>query len=844
MKQNGNQFFTHLLANVVLLFLLIFAIFFTSRQINYMRQSEQAQRYVAEISDRITKHIADVLDDKKSSIVTIADLYGRSMTGETVQKEILANLEKESGFDWIRYVNSDGEDFTSGGKIADVSDREYFQKGMQGESGFCAVSSSRVDQERLIGFYAPVYQQKKCVGVMVGFLKEATVSSMLDTDFYGYSTDAMIIDQDGNVIGECEENVWNVSTLEELIKNVRSSDRKKLKQALQEEKSCKYEVRGADGIYIGRMQPMEKTGWMLLQMYPEKVTKGLANEVTKDEIFVMVLFGMIMMLFSTQFIYLVRKKKKYDAKVQSRNRVLSLLQSVSDDYICLIDVNLDTEQEEQFRMFEGNKLADWAEGNNDYTHCITAYAKLVVAPKDRERFLSTTKLSVLKELLKKQKDYYIEYDGMITGSLRRLQGKFTLAEGEDGVPHMLIGIRDMTELTQERIRQAQELQTAKEEAESANRAKSIFLFNMSHDIRTPMNAIMGFSEMAKRYVTEPDKVLDALQKINVSGEHLLKLINNVLDMARIESGKMELLEKPHNIRTLFQNLNDMFKADVRKKNISLTMECDVTDEVAIFDELRMNQIELNLISNAVKYTPEGGSVVCSVHQTWKEDGYAQYEFRVKDNGIGMSESFLSIVFDSFEREKSSTGNNTEGSGLGLAITKHLVEQMGGSISCRSKQGEGSEFFFHVTWKLSDETQLKKEEIQQPTAYHFEGKRVLLVEDNALNREISHEMLKNEGFLIDEAEDGQIALDKVRKASAGYYDLILMDIQMPNMDGYEATRRIRALKDPEKAAIPIIAVTANAFAEDKENARKAGMDGHIAKPIKVERVKEVLSHCLS
>ncbi len=404
-------------------------------------------------------------------------------------------------------------------------------------------------------------------------------------------------------------------------------------------------------------------------------------------------------------------------------------------------------------------------------------------------------------------------------------------------------LSDITDFVETEAKHQRELELAIKKSEAANRAKSAFLFNMSHDIRTPMNAIMGFSSMAEKYIDNPEKALECIGKLNIAGEHLLRLINDVLDMARIESGKTELDIKAHHIPSVMQNVMPVFLTEINRKNIDFSVECDIDDEIAFFDLLRINQIELNLISNAIKYTDNGGKITYSVKQTASENGYATYTGTVKDNGIGIGKEFCEHIFDAFEREHSSTVDGIEGTGLGLAITKRLLERMGGTIVCRSEQGKGSEFTYTVTLKIGTEEDLNRDMPLSDEKIDFSGKRALLVEDNALNREIVAEVLTSNGFLYEEAENGALAVDMVKNSSKGYYDVILMDIQMPVMDGYEATRRIRALGEKGVADIPIVAMTANAFEEDKRAALDAGMNAHIAKPFKIDELISCLGRIL-
>ena len=401
----------------------------------------------------------------------------------------------------------------------------------------------------------------------------------------------------------------------------------------------------------------------------------------------------------------------------------------------------------------------------------------------------------------------------------------------------------MVRCIDEDIKQTVELEKAKEAAESANKAKSAFLFNMSHDIRTPMNAIIGFSAMAEKYINNPEKVADCLKKINISGNYLLKLINNVLDMARIESGKIEMNIQAHHIPSKMKNIEYIFLADINKKNLSFNAECDIKDEIAFYDALKINQIELNLISNAIKYTPAGGSITYRIEQKSSENGFGIYSCIVKDTGIGMSNEFIKNVFGAFESENTGFTMRTEGSWLGLAIVKRLVDIMGGTISCTSEKGKGSEFVCTFKLKIGTYADLEKELPDDKKLADFAGKRILLVEDNELNREISREILENEGFIVDEAEDGDIAVEKVKTSAEGFYSFILMDIQMPRLNGYEATKQIRSLNNKALAAIPIIAVTANAFDEDKRAATQAGMNGHVAKPIEINNLRKELFKCM-
>ncbi|MBQ8822317.1 MAG: response regulator [Lachnospiraceae bacterium] len=381
------------------------------------------------------------------------------------------------------------------------------------------------------------------------------------------------------------------------------------------------------------------------------------------------------------------------------------------------------------------------------------------------------------------------------------------------------------------------LQQALAEAQIANKAKSTFLFNMSHDIRTPMNAIIGFNEIARENVQDTARVEDCLEKMDVASKHLLRLINDVLDMARIENGKIDLELAPCSISKLVGETRAMFMPEMDKKTIRFTTAMhNVKYDFVQADILRTRQIIFNILSNAMKYTKDGGEVWFTVEESEMSiEGYVTLTMVVKDTGIGMSEEFQKNVFGMFERERTATQSGVQGTGLGLAITKKLVDIMDGKISVQSKEGEGTTFTVEIPLQVAEAF---VEEEKSFTGSCYEGKKLLVVEDNEMNQEIATVILEGHGFCVEVCGDGEKAVERVKASHPGEFDLILMDIQMPIMDGYQATRAIRALEDKEKASIPIVAMTANAFQKDKRDAFEAGMNGHISKPISIEQIQEV------
>ena len=390
---------------------------------------------------------------------------------------------------------------------------------------------------------------------------------------------------------------------------------------------------------------------------------------------------------------------------------------------------------------------------------------------------------------------------------------------------------------------AADLKKAAELAKSANEAKTRFLFNMSHDIRTPMNAIIGFSGLLEKNLQNGEKAKEYLGKICSSGNLLMTIINQILEIARIESGTIALQLKAEDINTVFHTVNTVFEEDIRKKNLQYSADLDVYHTFIFCDRVKLQEIMLNIISNAIKYTSDGHAVHVKIYEKDSENPRkARFIFTCEDTGIGMSEEYLPHIFEEFSREHTTTENKVAGTGLGLPIVKSMIELMGGSIQVESTQGVGTKFTVDISFDMASESDVYRDQIsEQPDVLEkLEGKRILLAEDNDLNAEIAIELLAEEKIVVDRAKDGAECLDKLEKAVPGYYDMILMDIQMPVMDGYNAAARIRRMKDEKKASIPIVAMTANAFAEDRQKAISMGMNDHVAKPIDMNVLLPVIA----
>lgn len=671
-----------------------------------------------------------------------------------------------------------------------------------------------------------------------------------------------------------------------------------------------------------------------------------------------------------------------DVSEERENKIklaqMDIVKALSSDYTEITQVDLENNTSCPFKS-RGEMVDEELRKVNPYAQTWSRIIDKYIPPEDREAFREKISPAALMAALEKNNTLVIPFRTMMAGNIHHYQAKFVVAGTNR--KHLILGIRNADAEVKAEEERRKVLQDALTAAEHANRAKTTFLNSMSHDIRTPMNAIIGFTALAAAHIDNKKQVADYLGKISVSSEHLLSLINDVLDMSRIESGKVKLDERETHLPDVLHDMRTIIQANVHAKQLELYIDTvDVVHEDIYCDKLRLNQVLLNLISNAVKFTKPGGTL--SIRVVEKEDapeGYASYMFRVKDSGIGISREFQDHIFEAFTREQTSTVSGIQGAGLGMAITKNIVDMMGGTISVESEIGKGSEFTvclqfricgnpahfekipklaglhalvadddfntcasvtrmltkigmraewttsgkeavlrtrlaienddefaaYIIDWIMPDmngietvrrirsiigdskpiiiltaydwtdieeeareagvtafcskplfmselrEVLLRPLEEEQASAEvlkdipdeAFAGKRILLVEDNELNQEIAATILEEKGFTVDLADDGTVAVEKVIAADAGFYDIILMDIQMPQMDGYEATRRIRALKDRAKANTPIYAMTANAFEEDRQKALDSGLNGHIAKPIDIPNLMAILKEAL-
>lgn len=534
-------------------------------------------------------------------------------------------------------------------------------------------------------------------------------------------------------------------------------------------------------------------------------------------------------------------KKEQELELQRE-----IIEGLGKEYFSILAVELDEDRVFSYRESEenGKIISDFCRKcDNRWSKIVPFYAETMVSNNTNGEFEKQLGLETLRS---QEDDYSMTYEFKSETGINYHQVRVAYVKKKDGARVAVVGTRNIDSLIKKERMQEEKLKKAYAAAESANKAKTEFLNNMSHDIRTPMNVILGYNQLMKSLLTEP-KQLDYQKKIEQSGKLLLSIINNVLDMARIESGKMKVDEDYERVGEILDEIISTFASEAEEKGIHLSGSMQATHRYILCDGTKVREIYVNLISNAIKYTPRGGNVSITVEELpCEKEGYMKLKSKIKDTGIGMSKEYLPVLFEPFSREHNTTIGKVGGTGLGMPIVKKMVDLMGGSIEVESELGKGTVFTVTLMYKIADE-KYYSQKIETADASDLRknllGKHVLLAEDNDLNAEIAVTVLEEKGLVIERVKDGVQCLNRIEQMLPGTYDLILMDIQMPNMDGYQASQCIRHLNDKKKAEIPIIAMTANAFEEDRQKAFDAGMNEHIAKPIDIEKMEQAIHRVL-
>ena len=928
---------------------------------------ERNAKYITDAASQTAKRIDDLLAGAENSISAIANMYERSMDPKQANVEVLEELTESTIFDYIGYVDAEGIYTDNRGLQADVTDRAYFQNGMNGNSGVDMIVNGRVSGEDLVIFYAPLRLDGEVVGILTGRYRQQQMRNMITSSYFGESANTYLCLSDGTVIASSkEEKPENI--LETLNRND-GADREAviiLTDALSTGSSTSFTYTNSYGSSAAYVTKLPRSDWMLLQIFPMQVTNDMLSESNTAATYLL----LWLVLLSAMYILLLlieshKEKKKLTWEKQQMREIVHSTSQLFSRFI-LADLEHDT-----YTSLTYDGLTDESQPPEQgvYSELCDSWKNRILdeeaAERDKEYFsVHSIQEHLTEDIPYLQHEYRIQENG-----IHWMQISVLSLKREKGVPtSVLLAIQDVTELKERELHSRTALEDAYQSAKAANDAKRTFLFDMSHDMRTPMNAIIGLSGLLDRDAGDPEKVRSYSRKINASGQHLLALINEVLDMSKIESGKASLNLASFSLSELLEELTSVFQPQAQEKGQTLIIRAfGVPQERLIGDKLRLSELLGNLLSNSIKYTPKDGKISLTIRgldQTTK--GYVRLLFEVTDNGIGMSREFVQHIFDPFTRENNSTISGIQGAGLGMTIAKSIVDLMGGTICVESIQGQGS--VFHVELELrpaeDDEPEFWKEhsiskalilgtnedicksiqslmvgtdvELQYSTDIGFasslaagtsydlilldytlsgmdaleairyiraqygntptlilisndwieveedarsagangflsapfamstlrkvvaecrcqpqpdgkdvslEGLRLLVVEDNDINAEILMELLDMEGVICERTVNGREAVTRFQSKPEAYYDGVLMDIQMPEMNGYEAAQAIRSLNRPDAEDIPIVAMTANAFAEDVQKSREAGMNAHIAKPVDPVMLKSTLSRLM-
>ncbi len=949
---------------------------------NSRRIEEQNLNYAMDSASQTTQRIESEFTNGLLRLRNYAYLLGSGQGSPEITADLLKGMEENASFDAVRFTNPQGVNLASDGRTNDSSDRAYFAAGMRGESGI-EVVRSRLTGQMMTVFYAPIERDGRIAGMLLGlYFAEDYLRNMLTTSYFGEPVEAFLCAGDGSVIASSNGNSYDQPLPDVLRENGSIDGATAAAVWAAFENGAKGEgFLCAPGSKLDNLCVFHvpESGYVLVQAFPQQVTQRMIRAANHTG---MVLQVILIVLFAAYIVILVIRGQARRRTLEKQNTQFGYVLEGLNTLFSSRYLTVDLEHNTYSYMAGIRPLSSSLAMEGAYDDIIRVHAQDIIGEEGQERFRQTFRADSIGAILSEQDTFTYEchvcrdgkedWEHLIAVCLQREGGRAV---------RILFVRQNIMELKQRELQSRQALQEALAQAQRANQAKTTFLSNMSHDIRTPMNAIIGFATIAAGHIDNKEQVRDCLQKVLSSSNHLLSLINDILDMSRIESGKVQIKEQECNISELTHNLVSIIQPQVKAKRLELFIDTfNVNNEDVIADPLKLSQVFVNLLSNAVKYTPAGGTVNFRIEQQANfHRGRGDYVFLVRDNGIGMAPDFVEHIFEPFERETTTTKTGIQGTGLGMAITKNIVEMMGGTISVQSEKGKGSEFRVELSLKLQDAeknaarikeleglraivvdddrdccesvarmltqiglraewTTSGKEAVSraksahsQGDSYHtyiidwqmpelsgletcrqiraaigheasiiiltaydwtdieeearasgvtafcakplfmsdlksallaanhliereeegpawtqtdFSGKRLLLVEDNELNREIAQAILEETGFTVETAPDGTDAVDMVRRSEEGYYDAVLMDVQMPVMDGYEATRAIRALPRRDVGDLPIIAMTANAMEEDKENALKSGMNAHIAKPLDIELFMKILGRYLS
>ncbi|MBD5409001.1 MAG: response regulator [Treponema sp.] len=814
---------------------------------------EQNASYIESEAIQSEKFFDRIFLSSQLSINNIAMLYEKQMDSPDVDWRDLKEMEDNSLFDHLRFVNLKGISIDSEGVTHDVRDRNYYIKGIQGGIGADIILKSRFNDESVFVVYAPLFYNGKIIGVFIGIHQSDWLADLLICGRFDNGVISFLCAPDGSVVATSnrEFSSRNILYYYKNIIKLPDDTYEKVKNVFSNGGSLSFSYKFEDGLESAFLIQNDRESWTLLQICPPSTVARMAERynlvLIKMQVISIIIFALYIIYFATTQMH---SQKVLRSATQSilKNSSMDLADSLavlSEYYYVVLKLNL------LDGTFKVVKSADFDFDNFDTIDECVHYFSVggFIYADDVEDFVRCfNRTDIFKQFEESDAHIIHRYRRMINGNSRWV--KMELLKSAEYTIDNPVVVLYMLDINDDVAREIQ-LENAYSAADKANRAKSEFLSSMSHEIRTPMNAIIGMTAIASLHLDDKDYIADCLRKITVSSNHLMDLINQVLDMRRIESGKIELNEEHFSIRDAIDIVLVIAKPLVETKKHTLTLSIgELEHENVIGDGKRLQQVLMNFISNAVKYTPEAGSIHLSVvEKESAKSGMACFEFSIEDNGIGMSDEYQAHIFEPFTRAEDERLSQIQGAGLGMTIARTIIQKMGGDVKVQSKLDRGSIFTFVVYLEIQqkvddpDEAGDRKISLKDFSNSDFSGRRVLLVDDIELNREITSEILKTASLDVEFAENGAEAVEKVQSSPDGYYDIVFMDVQMPVMNGYEATKKIRGLDSEYAQTLPIVAMTANAFSDDIDKAIASGMNGHISKPLEFNRLLNTLKKYL-
>lgn len=845
MEDEGKKYWLSIAA-FVLVFIAVVVTLSTFMQQTSNRIVAQANQYVSDATAQSCVLVSTLMENTQKDIETIAALASESadVTDIVTSEEWLISVEETSPFDTIDFVDVDGMQHSPQHEPVNVSDRSYFKRAMAGESGIEAVFNTRMTHENLVYFFAPVREgaDGPVVGLLLAHYSENRLADLLSGDFFGYASQVMLCLPTGEVVAATDSSYVGRNLIQEAQADPSAtSGARDLERAFANHETVTYSYKAERGTGSVCIREVPGLGWMMLETFPAAATEQMINEANEggwNALFVIVV--VFVLVIAGIIFYNNRRHRSLTRSMRDREDVQRGVAKLTERLV-LMDLDAD-----RFRYMSGPVTpSDPYELEGSYTAMIERLQGLVVGDEAKAEVAKLYDKHTIIDLMPPGSDEIrFEYQMNRGGDVKWEDINLICVQRDAaGMPtRLLYTTQDVTALKQ----REKQLQLAMEDsyraAVAANNAKSDFLSRMSHDIRTPLNGIIGVLGVNEAHAEDAEYVSQNRKKARVAADHLLSLINDVLDMSKIEDSKVVLEHKPFNVIDVIDEV--LVVGRLRAPEFGVTVESIGAEDLVHTDVIgspdHVRRVLLNLVDNAVKYNRLGGTVRCAVDELGVKGNIVTYRFVVSDTGVGMSEEFLKRIFEPFTQAGSDARSNYQGTGMGMPIAKGFVEKMDGSIDVTSTQGEGSSFCVVLPFEIDHAPERHAGSADAEGECDVSGMRVLLAEDNDFNLEIATTLLADEGVAVTCAANGREAFDTFVDRPAGSFDAILMDIMMPVMDGYEAACAIRRSVKADVGSVPIFAMTANAFAEDAQRAHDAGMNGHLTKPIDMEKAKQALA----